>query len=42
MDSERFDDIDAQFKEMMVKMAKTPNVVKVMLLTGLGLHSIRV
>ena len=29
VDSERFDDIDKEFKELMVKMAKTPNVVKV-------------
>ena len=29
VDSERFDDIDKEFKEHMVKMEKTPNVVKV-------------
>ena len=28
-DSERFDDIDKEFKSMMVEMEKTPNVVKV-------------
>ncbi len=29
IDSERFDDIDTEFKQLMVTMAKTPNVVKV-------------
>ena len=28
VDSERFDDIDAEFKKLMAMMAKTPNVVK--------------
>ena len=28
-DSERFDDIDKEFKSLMVKMEKTPNVVQV-------------
>ena len=28
-DSERFDDIDTEFKSLMVKMEKTPNVVQV-------------
>lgn len=28
-DSERFDNIDSEFKELMVTMSKTPNVVKV-------------
>jgi dynein heavy chain len=29
IDSERFDDIDTEFKQLMVTMSKTPNVVKV-------------
>ena len=29
VDSERFDDIDTEFKQLMVTMSKTPNVVKV-------------
>ena len=29
IDSERFDDIDTEFKALMVTMSKTPNVVKV-------------
>ena len=30
VDSERFDDIDKEFKAMMKEMEKTPNVVKVL------------
>ena len=29
VDSKRFDEIDTEFKALMVTMAKTPNVVKV-------------
>ena len=29
VDSQRFDEIDNEFKDLMVQMAKTPNVVKV-------------
>ena len=29
IDSERFDNIDNEFKQLMVTMSKTPNVVKV-------------
>ena len=29
IDSQRFDDIDSEFKELMKKMSQTPNVVKV-------------
>ena len=27
VDSQRFDDIDTEFKKLMIKMAKTPNVI---------------
>ena len=29
VDSQRFDDIDEEFKKLMKKMSKTPNVVRV-------------
>ena len=35
-DSQRFDDIDKEFKELMVQMAKTPNVVKATNVKGLA------
>ena len=36
VDSERFDDIDAEFKKLMAMMAKTPNVVKATNVKGLA------
>ena len=36
VDSQRFDDIDTEFKKLMVKMAKTPNVIVVTNVDGLA------
>ncbi len=36
VDSRRFDEIDTEFKALMVKMAKTPNVVKATNVNGLA------
>ena len=36
MDSQRFDDIDTEFKKLMTKLSKTPNVVKATNVEGLA------